>query len=132
MANFETIVRPVVFPSIRPQPPRVLPAEDDPTQGICQIAGGGGSLIDLNHTSSVSISRSPGNTEVKRVSDEVKIKQEEDDGTINPDNYVKVKVAKGIRIKDMEGNEQEIIYRPADEADNIELIRSDIIDTYTP
>jgi hypothetical protein len=39
MAGFETVVRPAVFPDIRPAPARSLPPADDPEKGMCVITG---------------------------------------------------------------------------------------------
>ena len=66
-AGFEVVVRPVVFPSIRPVA-RVFVPEDAPDKGIAVIGGSGGKLIDLPHSSSVSSSKSR-MVEVKRVYD---------------------------------------------------------------
>lgn len=130
MAGFETIVRPVVFPNIRPQSPRVLPPEDDPTQGFCTITSSGYDTITRTLSWSVSVSRSVGHVEQKRISDEVRVYQEEDDGTINRENFVDLRFVKGMRLVDPEGSKLERTYRPVDIADNIELRRPDIIDTY--
>jgi hypothetical protein len=128
MAGFETIVRPVVFPSIRPQPARSLPPEDDSEQGFATISGSSGSLIGISYSYSVSLSRSIAAKEEKRSSDEVRVFQKEADGKINRDNYVDVKVAKNILTAVPEGEKEETIYRPAEEQDNVEIRKTDIID----
>lgn len=89
MAGFEIIVRPVVFPAIRPPPARSLAPEDDPDAGICTMAGGAGRLIDLTINESSSWSRSL-IVERQREVTPMRIKQKEPDGTINEDNYVDV------------------------------------------
>ncbi len=37
MAGLEVVVRPVVFPNIRPAPARALAPEDNPDQGIAVL-----------------------------------------------------------------------------------------------
>ena len=39
MAGLEVVVRPIVFPDIRPRFRPALPAEDDPTKGFAVISG---------------------------------------------------------------------------------------------
>lgn len=95
MAGFEVIVRPVVFPNIRPAPTRSLPPADDPEKGLCVIHGSGGQLVDLPQSWSASSSKSKP-IETKRRVDEVTVYQEEDDGKVNKKNFVKLKVANKI------------------------------------
>lgn len=128
MAGFEVIVRPVVFPSIRPQKQRVLPTESDPEQGVCTIEGNSGGIIDLTHTWSVSKSKSMNWKEIARVSDKVRIKQKEKDGTINHDNFVDVMAVKSILTARDDGRIHEQRFRPAKAEDNIEIIQANIID----
>ena len=54
MAGFEVVVRPVVFPDIRPAPARSLPPADDPTKGFCEITGAGNFPVQLSFSSQVS------------------------------------------------------------------------------
>jgi hypothetical protein len=156
MAGFEVIVRPVIFPNIRPQAPRALAPEDDPTQGFAEIGGGGGQLIDLPYTWSYNMSRSMQQVEHGRASDKVRVYQEEDKGsgkrasarvsvyqgeakgsdnskTINKDNYVDINVMKAVLVGDADGKEDlhEIQYRPVDEPAlprNVEILERDIIE----
>lgn len=128
MAGFEVIVRPVVFPSIRPQPARALPPEDDPEQGIATIGGSNGKVIDLTYSLTISKSRSPGNKEQARASDEVQISQKDEDGTVNKENNVRVRVPHHILMRDADGNQYEDIYTRQKEADNIEIKRADVVD----
>jgi hypothetical protein len=97
MAGFEVIVRPVVFPNIRPAPPRVLAPEDDPEQGIAVISGAGGRLINLPHTWSVSVSRQGPHRETKRQVDLERVYQVDDKGNINKQNFVDVERMKKLR-----------------------------------
>ena len=39
MAGLEVVVRPVIFPDIRPRSRPALPPEDDPTKGFAVIQG---------------------------------------------------------------------------------------------
>ena len=54
MAGFENIVRPVVFPNIRPSPAQSVPAATAPDQGVAKIHGGSGKSVDLPHSSEIS------------------------------------------------------------------------------
>jgi hypothetical protein len=102
MAGFEVVVRPVVFPNIRPpQAKPVLPA-DDPTQGQCVISGASGEIVTLNESWNYNQSKSRP-VETKRRSDLARVYQKEDDGTVNKDNFIDVKVANKIQLR--EGNQ---------------------------
>lgn len=95
MAGFEVVVRPVVFPNIRPPAARSLPTAADPTQGFCTIHGSSGKVVDLPYSWNVSTSNSRPQ-EMKRRVDEVRVYQQEDDGTVNKKNFVDVHVANKI------------------------------------
>jgi hypothetical protein len=98
MAGFEIVVRPVVFPDIRPPPAKpVLPA-DDPTQGQCVINGASGEIVTLNSSWNYNQSKSR-QVETKRRSDLARVYQQEDDGTVNKDNFVDVKVPNKIQYR---------------------------------
>jgi hypothetical protein len=103
MAGLEVVVRPVVFPDIRPAPPRSLPPQDDPEKGMCVITGGGSFPVQLSHSANVSTSKSKP-VETERRSDEVTIYQMDDDGTVNRDNFVKMKVANRITMRRQDGD----------------------------
>ena len=95
MAGFETVVRPVVFPNIRPASTRSLPPQDDPEKGFAVIRGNAAKAMTL--TSSYSLNASSANSrETKREVDDARVYQEEEDGTINRDNFVDLQVAKKI------------------------------------
>jgi hypothetical protein len=135
MAGFEVIVRPVIFPNIRPQAPRVLAPEDDPTQGFAEIGGGGGQVIDLPYTWSYNMSRSMQQIEQARASDKARVYQEEDDGNggkkVNKENYIDVNVMKAALVQDSKGQQQEIQYRPVDQPElpkNVEVLERDIVE----
>src|SRR5262245_24926330 len=98
MAGFEIVVRPAVFPNIRPAPAQPVPSADDPEQGFAIIRGNGGKQIDLPYSYSSSSSSSQ-HTEIKRREDEARVYQKEDAGTINRDNFVDIRVANKIWMK---------------------------------
>ena len=74
MAGFETIVRPVVFPNIRPQRTRPLLPQEDPEEGKAVIGGSGGGVISLSYTltQTAQVSRP---TETERRVDEMRVYQ---------------------------------------------------------
>jgi hypothetical protein len=146
MAGFEVVVRPVVFPDIRPAPARSLPPADDPEKGMCVITGGGSFPVQLSHSTSVSTSKSKP-VETERRSDEVRIYQVEDDGTVNKDNFVDVKAANRIKMRRQEGDpvprlddagglprpqrlgiEETSYYKKVDESDSVEIRKRDIVE----
>ena len=90
MAGLEVVVRPVVFPNIRPPLPRILAPADNPDQGIATFSGSGGRLIDLQHSINDSISRQRTETQTKAVVDTERVYQVDKDGNINKDNYIDV------------------------------------------
>jgi hypothetical protein len=137
MAGLEVVVRPVVFTNIRPQAPRVLAPEDDPTQGFCEISGGGGQSIDLPYSWSFNMSRSMQQVEQARASDKARVYQEEDDGKggkrINKENFVDLNVMKAVLINDGKGNLHEIQYRPVDQPElpkNVKILGRDIVERW--
>src|SRR5262245_41397212 len=92
MAGFEVVVRPVVFPNIRPQSARSLSPADDPTKGICEIKGAGSFVVQFSNNTSWSVSYQK-NREIKRRVDVGRVYQQNDDGTINRENFVDIEVA---------------------------------------
>lgn len=98
MAGFEVVVRPVVFPDIRPAPAQPVPPADDPEQGFATIHGNGARQVSETVSFSSSASTSQ-RTEIQRRVDEVRIYQQEDDGTVNKKNFVDVEVANKIWMK---------------------------------
>ena len=141
MAGFEVVVRPVVFPNIRPQAPRVLPREDDPEKGIAIITGNPAKSFGMSYSYSFN-ANSSSTTEVNRDVDEARVYQEEDDGTINRENFIDVQVAKKIRKQGYSGDDWsaskgpgaapkpqktrwENKYKPVEEEKNIEIKERD-------
>jgi hypothetical protein len=96
--GFEVVVRPAVLPNIRPAPAQTLPPADDPEKGFCMIRGNPAKSLDLTTSWSRSTSKSH-QVETKRRFDEVRVYQENDDGTVNRDNFVDVEVANKIWSK---------------------------------
>jgi len=144
MAGFESIVRPVVFPNIRPTPQQsVRPQEDasdDEDKGVCKISGTSGKVVQLPYSFSFSMSKSKP-AEKKRRSDTARVSQEEDDGTINKENFVDVDVANKLWMEggkqpasrdqadsiDVKAAQWEEFYQRQEAADNIELKEKDKI-----
>lgn len=91
----EVVVRPVVFPNIRPQAPRSLPPASDPHAGICEIKGTSSFIVNFSTSASFSVTYGK-NKEVKRRVDVARVYQQSDDGTVNKDNFVDVEVANKI------------------------------------
>lgn len=150
MAGLEIVVRPVVFPNIRPAPTRSLPPADDPDKGFAVIRGNGAKQIDLSNSYSASAS-TPVQTEIKRRVDVARVYQKDDDGTVNKDNFVDTEVANKIWMKGAPGqkpgpgfNGDDVVettpgrgftgddirvrhYKPVEEADNIKIKKKDVI-----
>lgn len=109
MAGFEAIVRPVVFPNIRPTPKQsVRPNEaatDDPEKGFCVIRGTSGKIVQLSQSYSSSTSQERP-TEIERRSDEVRVYQKKDDGSVNRENFVDIDVANRIKMRTGKGPQQ--------------------------
>jgi hypothetical protein len=130
MAGFEIIVRPVVFPSIRPAPTRSLPPADDPESGQAVLSGGSGQVIALTHSYSASASR-PGGTETKRKYDVARIRPEQSDGSSrsaraggDDDVFIDVEVLKEVELQNDSGSST-WKYTPIMESENIKIIRRD-------
>jgi hypothetical protein len=125
MAGFEVIVRPAVFPNIRPAPPRVLAPVNDPTQGIAVIGGSGGKLIDLPHSWSVSFSqRKSQQQETKRQFNKERVYQVDKSGVMHQDNYVEIERLKRVRLESDQGPII-VIYNDPPRVPNVEIIEAD-------
>jgi len=94
----EVVVRPVVFPNIRPSPAQPLPAADDPTKGFATIHGNGGKLFDLSYSYSASTTSSA-HSEIKRRVDKGRVYQKDPQGNINRNNFVDQEVPNKFWIK---------------------------------
>ena len=143
MAGFEVVVRPVVFPDIRPRARPSLPPQDDPEKGFAVIKGNPASSVGLSHSWSVSSSKSRP-VETSRRVDEVTVYQQNDDGTVNRKNFVKLKVANKITMRE-EGDpippaptpfsnlrggpiQRPNFYKRVEESDNVEITNRDVIE----
>jgi len=128
MAAFETIVRPVVIPNIRPAPAQKVVGTSavssaDPEKGFAIIHGNPAKQLDLNTSTSISMSRS-NSVEVHRRVDKVRVYQVTDDG-VNKDNYVDVEVTNRLIWADYNGRAKRN-YKRQKPADNIEVLDKDI------
>jgi hypothetical protein len=95
MAGFETIVRPVVFPNIRPATPQNVPPKD--ATGTEQVIRGNPASVASNSRSvheAWSLSR---NVETERRVDVMRIYQKDDQGNVNKDNFVDVEITNRMR-----------------------------------
>lgn len=144
MAGLEVVVRPVVFPNIRPQQPKPLPPADDPDSGFCVIKGNGGKQLTLTHTFNINASKSK-STETERRVDEARVYQMDDDGTVSKENFIDVQVAnriksKGGRFQSSDNYESELhpnprllheesvnYYKRLEEKANIEIKKENVI-----
>lgn len=98
MAGFEVVVRPAVFPDIRPPPALPVPPADDPTKGFATIRGNGAKTVGLSYSYSASISSST-RSETQRRVDEARVYQKEDDGKINKKNFVDIEAVNKVWMK---------------------------------
>jgi hypothetical protein len=98
MAGFEIVVRPVVFPDIRPAPAQPVPPADDPTKGFATIHGNGGHSFSTSSSYSASASSSQ-RTEIKRREDEARVYQKKKDGKINKKNFVDIRAPNKVWMK---------------------------------
>jgi hypothetical protein len=117
--GLETVVRPVVFPNIRPAPAQPQPPASDPTQGIAEINGSSGKFLDLQYSYSISSSQSNPNETRRRV-DVARIYQKDDADNVNQDNFIDVEVPNRIWMDDGH-QESRYNYASIEEADNIEI-----------
>jgi hypothetical protein len=129
MAGFEVIVRPVVFPNIRPAPPRVLPPEENSEQGLVVIKGSGAKQLSASYSWSVSVSRQRPHKEAKRQFDKERVHQKDKDGKINKKNYIDVERLKRVRF-DTEEGPYKVLYADPPKTDNVETLETDV--TRTP
>ena len=129
MAGFEVIVRPVVFPNIRPGPARVLQPADDPEQGKCVLSGGSGKFMGVSLSRSISVSKQSPHKENKRQYDVERVYQVDEQGNINKANFVDIERLSRIRLDSDGGDDnQEILnetYAKPPKADNIETLETD-------
>jgi len=113
MAGLEIVVRPFVFPDIRPRARQSLPPQDDPTNGFAKIDGQTAQQVSLSYSMSVSSSHSKPR-EVERRVDVARVYQEEDDGTVNKENFIDIEVANRITTAEPVGRPDEHPRAPGD------------------
>jgi hypothetical protein len=123
MAGLENVVRPHVFPSIRPTSTRTAAPVDKAGQGGTTITGSGGRIINLPYSYSISMNQSRP-TESKRRVDVARVYQMDDDGTVNKDTFVDINVANKIW---MQGSMVPYFYTRIQQSDNIEIRETDKI-----
>ena len=145
MGNFETIVRPVIFPNIRPAQARSVAPESDPEKGLAHINGQGGQIVSLPYNFTQNISRQKQKERKRRV-DVVRVYQKEADGTVNKENFIDVEVTNKLWMNesgaggiDSSGvsmatggsadHEIPINFRRAQEDDNVKYIKEMITKT---
>jgi hypothetical protein len=153
MAGFEVVVRPVVFPNIRPAPAQPVPPAQDPTQGFAKISGNGAQVLNVSYSYSSSASSNT-HSEIERREDEARVYQKEKNGKINKNNFVDIRAVNRIKEKGppaKKGNKDPSFnsgqgpmnpddpyfnyttsvgirfYRPIEEKDNIEIRRRAIV-----
>lgn len=131
--GLEVVVRPVVFPNIRPTTPRVLlPSAAGPEQGLAVLSGGGGKFIGTSYSWSVNITKSKPKKEQKRQVDKVRVFQTDPQtGDIVENNYVDVEQTKKIKLKG-ESDTDKLIYGPYQNPDNVKVLEKDITKFPTP
>jgi len=121
--GFETIVRPAVFPSIRPAPAQPVAPPDEPGKGVAVFSGGGGKLVALPYTSSMSFSRTKQHQhEVERTVDVKRVYQKEKDGTINKQNWLEMEIARKLKTADPNSVYTWTTYETKENPDNVEDI----------
>jgi hypothetical protein len=129
--GFETVVRPVVFPNIRPAPPRVLPLAADPLQGMVVISGNSVLTVSESYSASVSVSRQVPQHEEVRQYDTLRVYQKTGaaggtkTGEVNRSNYIDVEVLKKVRLASGD-TPVKMIYAVPPQLDNVETIETDM------
>lgn len=119
MAGFEVVVRPVVFPNIRPAPAQSQAPASDPEKDIAVIHGSSGQHIDLPFSWTVSTSSSRPK-ETKRRIDLARVYQKDDSDNVDQANFIDIEVANRIWMNDG-GMQSRYGYTRVQEADNIEI-----------
>ena len=119
--GFETVVRPVVFPNIRPAAARALRIEDAPDKGIAVNTGGSNSVVDLSHNYSASWSKSR-MVEVKRTYDKARVYYTNPDGTLDKSRYWEFEVLRSIQYLENGTTAIGAQFAPFQELENVEII----------
>ena len=119
--GFETVVRPVVFPNIRPAPARALRIEDAPDKGIAVLTGGSNSVVDLPFSYSGSWSRHR-MVEVIRKFDKARIYYTNPDGTLDRSRYWEFEVLRSIQYLENGTTAIGAQFAPFQNLENVEII----------
>ena len=115
---FEAVVRPSVFPDVRPRPaqqPPALQAEDR----IFEVDSGNGKVLQLTHSLSSSFSRSTV-TELERTFDEVRL--------TNPDGggeHIDAEIAHKFKMRDQNGDTARRTYRRPAASPTVQILSTD-------
>lgn len=134
------IVRPEIFPDIRPKVSiTAFPAQEpekDPNAGRTILSGNDGQVIDLNKNVSASMSRNQGREE-KRKYDIARVYQAVENKntgavTVNKSNYVDVEMPTKIRFRRGEKGPTRLdVYRTPKQEDyknkNVEIRETDLV-----
>jgi hypothetical protein len=123
--GFEVVVRPAVFPNIRPASPRVLMPEDNPTQDIAVIGGSSGKFVGTSLSWSTSLSRQNPYQEAARQFTKERVHQVDDKGNVNKKNYVDVERVQKIRLQTIDGPLR-FVYEDPPPRENIETLARDL------
>jgi hypothetical protein len=126
MAGFEVIVRPAILPNIRParQPSLPTPTAIAADQNLVVMSGGGSGAkwVDLTTSTSYSMSKSK-HVEKKRTFDVERIYHQDDDGTVNEDQFVDAERLKKIQTSDGISGGQTVYATPPDR-DNVKILKT--------
>jgi hypothetical protein len=125
MAGLEVVVRPVVFPNIRPSPARILPPQDDPTKGIAVISGGGGGLIDLPFSFNMSFTSQASVGESRRQFDKERVYRVDEKGNVDKNTYVDLERLSRVRLEYLDGPQKLVFAKPPEVA-NVETLEKDV------
>jgi len=115
MAGFEVVVRPVIFPDIRPRAKQSLAPQDDPEKGLAVISGNPAEAVGLSYSWSASASYSKPREKWRRV-DGVRVFQMKEPeggggggGGVNRKNYIDAEVANKIAMEEPGGGQGPVL-----------------------
>jgi hypothetical protein len=123
--GFEIVVRPAVFPNIRPPAARALPITDAPDKGLAVITGGSNSVVDLPYSESQSWSKNR-MVEVKRTYDKARIFYTRPDGTLDKSQYWEFEVLRSIEYLKNGTTAFGQQFAPFQEAENVEVFEHNL------
>lgn len=135
MGDFSLFVRQELPNAIRPQKPQ--PAARTTTEntdfaglGFAVLAGGSGTVVDLNYSYSASFSRSM-EQEKERMVDTVRVKQKKKNPAtgkeeISEENYIDVDVPTQLEMVSADGTENLYKFGKLPSLDNVEVLEGNI------